>query len=121
MAVLKILGSVQEVLEGRVKTMHNVAKAHYRYALGGGSFTTIEQIGDSIILDGVQHVVFEEKDTLHLVSGTNGSTPFLMGLDTDQHSVPSVLKKKRSPSKLFTQIWPNNIQMGWPWRPTPTR
>ncbi len=34
MAVLKIVGSVQEVLEGRVKTLYATSQAHFRHALG---------------------------------------------------------------------------------------
>lgn len=78
--MLKIIGNVVDVLEGKVLPRKLLPISGFQYALGAGTFSDEHCVGETIVIDGVVHVSWVENETLHTQSGTKALTPFLMGV-----------------------------------------
>lgn len=83
-ATLKITGNVKSVLNGTATKLQEVDQKQYRFALGSGSFTSPEKMGETLILENRIHVSWVENSTVKTGSNAKVFTPFLVGVDDQQ-------------------------------------
>lgn len=80
--MLTVVGDVRTVLEGRVteKELLSVAPNQFRFALGAGTFSGLEAVGEAIIIESKPFVSWVEKEELKTSFGSTLRTPFLVGI-----------------------------------------
>lgn len=111
---LTISGSVLSVLNGVVDEadMHAVGPHHFRFALGSGTFSSLENIGETLIVNGRPHVSWLQGKKVHTEVNSKVSTPFLIGLDEKQQG-GTLLRYKPSPSPVL-QMFYQDLLLDYP-------
>lgn len=105
---LIIIGDVRHVLEGNVeaKSLHETIHCKFRYALGGATFFSEKELGESLIYQDLGYVSYvDENDRLKMVNNfTNFKAAFLMGLD--ETAMPHVkIFVQNQDRKTFDQLY----------------
>lgn len=83
-AILKITGNVRSVLSGKATQLQEVNQKEYRFALGSGTFTNPEKIGETLILENRINVSWVENSQVKTGSDAKVYSPFLVGVDNQQ-------------------------------------
>lgn len=83
---LTILGNVQIVLDGSAeeKNLHSLSEFAFLYALGAGTFSEKEKIGECLVLQKRAHVCWVENGKEISEGSDMVHAPFLMGIDQRQ-------------------------------------
>ncbi len=102
--MLTVIGDVRTVLEGRVteKELLSVTPDQFRFALGAGTFSGPEGIGEAIIIESKPFVSWVENQELKTSSGDTLRTPFLVGITHEA-------KGERQERGFFTLTSLNNL------------
>lgn len=79
---LKIKGDIHLVLEGKVRpnVLHEISQDEFQLALGSGTFSHIEHVGEAIMIDGFAYVSWVEEGHVHTKKDKCLKTCFLMGI-----------------------------------------
>lgn len=83
-SVAVLAGGVQKVVDGQIEPedMVDILTERFLFALGGGTFGPMEEIGETMLLSGQGYVkTSSESEDYKLLSGNNLKTPFLVGVD----------------------------------------
>lgn len=90
-ATLHIFGDLSVIATGTLDStkMQPISQTHFRFSLGGGSFTTEKAYGETLILEGNPYVSWFESGKLQTQGQRPLLSPFLMGITPDQpiHSI----------------------------------
>lgn len=80
--MLKIFGSVLNILEGKVspQNLRPIENAKFRFALGGASFSDERGIGETLIIEGTPHISWVKEGKLITKEAAHAKSPFLMGV-----------------------------------------
>lgn len=100
---LKILGSVQTILAGRVTDADMKSfNEDFRFALGGGSYAGLHGIGETMVIDGKPYVSWIDGGKLHTESQGDFQCAFLMGIDRQQVAAVSTYFMPAKPVSMQT-------------------
>lgn len=99
---LKILGNVQIVLDGVAgeKNLHLLSEFPFQYALGAGTFSEKEKIGECLVLQGRAHVCWVDEGQEISERNHRAHVPFLMGIDQNQKAAEIFTYDSASPITL---------------------
>jgi len=113
-----LAGSVQKVVEGQVQPedMVDILTERFLFALGSGTFGSMEEIGEGMLLSGEGYIKpSSESGNYKLLSGNNLKTPFLVGINSqakpeeiiyvdEPKSIQEVYKDLSKKYKFFAAI-----------------
>lgn len=114
MSRLKIHGDITNILNGVVTKdlMLEVPTNAFRYALGGASFTGTERFGETILIEGVPHIFWNENGTLKNESHPKMYSPFLIGIqDVDSKAITEKVSSKTVIKDLYAK-WAGKYSTG---------
>lgn len=85
-STLKLVGNVLLVLEGCVnpKVIQPIEPAQFNFALGSGTFSSEQQVGEALVINGKPYISWQENNKLVTQTQAEMQSPFLMGLDKEQ-------------------------------------
>lgn len=101
--ILYLHGSVQTVLEGTVSAFHlkKIDLNQFHFALGAGTFSDKEKIGETAVLHMQPYVSWVEKKKVHAETQKILKSPFLMGIN--ERMAQGYLIHEKDTSKLTLQ------------------
>ena len=96
-ATLQIHGDVNLVIDGAVKksNLQPIKKNQFRYALGLGTFSGEQHLGEALIFESLPYVTWMEKKKAKTETHSQIQSPYLMGIGP-----------KETPALIFHQKWP---------------
>lgn len=85
-AILKVSGSALIVSEGRVDalSLHPIHRNQFRFALGAGSFSDLNGIGEALVIESKPFVSCMKEGKITTDTQPDFASPFLIGVDSNQ-------------------------------------
>lgn len=85
-SILKVSGSALIVSEGRVDalSLHSIHRNQFRFALGAGSFSDMNSIGETLVIESKPFVSWMKEGKITTDTQPDFTSPFLIGVDSHQ-------------------------------------